>query len=577
MISGVPALSCVPNRLVGPRRIITRPVSLATLRHGSTGVSDPKHLGCFSRKVAPLSPLNSRQYTRLVTHAKKNDEKTFMDAARDAAAGKPGLESENIDPQIRRRAEDAVLGGRCRVTIGDVASRAGLSLFEAENAVKALAADSQATLAVSNQGEILYCFPSNFKDTIRSKSVKLRLESTITGVKSVAAYFARALYGTALIASIATVTAAFLVLASSSKDDRDRGSRSSSMSFSPRLFFNITDLLSIYDPYYYQRRRRYFYDQGGYYSDTPQMSFVDAIFSFVFGDGDPNSEYERVRWEGVGKLIAARGGVVTAEELAPLMDVTSRQLNPRRRDESVVDESYVLPALVRFGGSPELDADGHILYRFPALQYTGDTSAVKEKDRQQRRFNASQWWDNVQERTWKITAAKGGQLFGAVALGVANLLGVAFLSQALTIPQNVAQLAYNNLGWVISAMPALQLYALTFFAIPAVRWLTYQKRNAEIEARNYAKIEAQMMLANPTQELQQKMASAANKAMTSVVRKEDSIYRSDQAVEEQPIDVEADTWERRLERRAQERDLEERGWAPAPKRSAAKSKSRIDK
>ena len=79
------------------------------------------------------------------------------------------------------------------------------------------------------------------------------------------------------------------------------------------------------------------------------------------------------------------------------------------------------------------------------------------------------------------------------------------------------------------------------------------------------------------QELQQKMASAANKAMTSVVRKEDSIYRSDQAVEEQPIDVEADTWERRLERRAQERDLEERGWAPAPKRSAAKSKSRIDK
>ena len=52
---------------------------------------------------------------------------------------------------MRQRVEDAVqsLGGR--VTIGDVSSRAGLTLGETERALNALAADSEGTLQVSAQ------------------------------------------------------------------------------------------------------------------------------------------------------------------------------------------------------------------------------------------------------------------------------------------------------------------------------------------------------------------------------------------------------------------------------------------
>ena len=59
---------------------------------------------------------------------------------------------------------------------------------------------------------------------------------------------------------------------------------------------------------------------------------------------------------------------MTAEELAPYLDVPSAA---KDADSHVVDESYVVPALVRFGGSPEVDQDNNLIYRFPSLQKTG--------------------------------------------------------------------------------------------------------------------------------------------------------------------------------------------------------------
>ena len=70
----------------------------------------------------------------------------------------------------------------------------------------------------------------------------------------------------------------------------------------------------------------------------------------------------------VGNYIQHKGGVVTAEELAPYLDVPSAA---KDADSHVVDESYVVPALVRFGGSPEVDQDNNLIYRFPSLQKTG--------------------------------------------------------------------------------------------------------------------------------------------------------------------------------------------------------------
>jgi hypothetical protein len=50
------------------------------------------------------------------------------------------------------------------------------------------------------------------------------------------------------------------------------------------------------------RRRRYAYGYQGnaLQQPEPKMNFFQAIFSFVFGDGDPNLDWEERRWQTVG-------------------------------------------------------------------------------------------------------------------------------------------------------------------------------------------------------------------------------------------------------------------------------------
>lgn len=58
------------------------------------------------------------------------------------------MESDKLPSDIRKRAMDAIdsLGGR--VTVGDVASKAGLQLNEAQKALQALATDTNGFLEV---------------------------------------------------------------------------------------------------------------------------------------------------------------------------------------------------------------------------------------------------------------------------------------------------------------------------------------------------------------------------------------------------------------------------------------------
>lgn len=37
--------------------------------------------------------------------------------------------------------------------------------------------------------------------------------------------------------------------------------------------------------------------------DDDEMSLPEAIFSFVFGDGDPNAAYDEERWRALGRFI----------------------------------------------------------------------------------------------------------------------------------------------------------------------------------------------------------------------------------------------------------------------------------
>lgn len=68
-----------------------------------------------------------------------------------AASGiRPGgaVESDKLPSDVRKRAMDAIDSSGRRVTVGDVASKAGLKLNEAQRALQALAADTDGFLEV---------------------------------------------------------------------------------------------------------------------------------------------------------------------------------------------------------------------------------------------------------------------------------------------------------------------------------------------------------------------------------------------------------------------------------------------
>jgi hypothetical protein len=331
------------------------------------------------------------------------------------------------------------------------------------------------------------------------------------------------------------------VILSSARDERS-GNRSSggggySYSAGPRIWVNLSDILFYWDPFYY-RRRAQLRDRQTH----NEMSFLEAIFSFVFGDGNPNANYDRYRWNKLGNYIQSRGGVVTAEEMAPFLDVTPEQIQEERRTGAIVDESFVLPAITRLGGDPEVDAEGNIVYRFPSLQTTARADSSSKYP-----------VGAAYEREWSLTEASKGQQLAVAALGAANILGVWKLGSLLTNPVNLVPLIRSGMGWVINAMPAFQVYAALFFVIPAVRWVINAQRNRAIAARNEARSEALEAVRQPPPILKKKLAAAQKQAQRRVIRDRDIVYRSDKAVEEQPTDAEVAAWDRKFSERQNQR------------------------
>lgn len=448
---------------------------------------------------------------------------------KDVRSEEAKVASEALDSEVRGLVEKSIVSRKYHVTVGDVAAEAGIPIGQAQQALTALASDSQAVLKVSDQGDIVYEFGKNFKDIVRSKSLRIRLEPTVDKVKNVLAYLGRVAFGTALVSSVAIVTVALSVL-SSSNDSRNDNRRS--MQFRSPMYFNMMDFFWYFDPWYY--RRSY------YYAKRPdEMGFLESVFSCVFGDGDPNDGFEAERWNALGRFIQSRGGVVTAEEVAPFLDATMDGLRKAMdTDGVVVDESFVLPALVKFDGRADVDASGNIVYVFPELQ----TSA--------RKTPMPVPYDAILEEDWKFTRATNGQKILVGLLGLFNFVGVVALSAALQNPRNIYVLALNGLQGVVGLMPYLQAYALSFAVIPFVRWLSLKKTNAEIQDRNAARMTAAKSLLQPSKSLQQKLASKKSKAVFRTVQDKDVIYRSDKNLDEtQYAEAESSDWERRFKQK----------------------------
>lgn len=408
-----------------------------------------------------------------------------------------------------------------RVTVGDVATQAGLNVNLAQQGLLTLASDTGGHLQVAESGEIVYLFSKNFRTILQNKFFQLRLQEWWKKVWRVLFYLIRISFGIALLLSIALILVAIFIIVTATNrdsDDSDRGSSGGGMISMP-YFWIGPNWFGVFYPDYdtrYQQRRR----------EESNLNFFEAIFSFLFGNGNPNANLEERRWQQIAAVIRNNRGAVVAEQLAPYLDNIGEGYAREYED-------YMLPVLTRFNGQPVVTPEGQIVYHFPELQTTA----------KQRSQSVPPY---LQELPWRFSSATSGQIMLSAGLGVLNFVG------ALVLGRLLADGIAAELGGLVAFAQGIYWlllgYGTAFLSVPLVRYFWIKWRNSKIGDRNHQRQARSRQLANADATLQQKIAYADQFAAETVITQEDLVYttETDLLEQESQLDEIDAEWQRRL-------------------------------
>ncbi|MCY7284087.1 MAG: hypothetical protein LH679_11725, partial [Cyanobacteria bacterium CAN_BIN43] len=286
------------------------------------------------------------------------------------------------------------------------------------------------------------------------------------------------------------------------------------------------DLFWIFTPNYNDDRAR----RRKLSRDANEMNFLESVFSFLFGDGDPNAELSDRRWQTIATVIRNNGGAIAAEQVVPYLD----ELGDRSQQEF---EDYMLPVLTRFNGRPEVSPTGQLVYHFPELQ-------VSAQQQQSKSVGAY-----LKESLWRFSRAGSGQIMLAAGLGGVNLVGALVLGSLLRDGTIAAQLG-GLVAFVGGIYGILLAYGIGFLGIPLARYFWIQWRNQRIESRNVLRQERAIALNSGSDTLNQKLSFAKQFAAATVVDAKDLAYTTESDLTEQEFlnadKVDAE-WRKRLE------------------------------
>ncbi len=401
-----------------------------------------------------------------------------------------------------------------RVTVGDVAVQSGLDVRVAQQDLMALASSASGHLQVTETGEVAYLFARNFRSILQAKFLKLRLLAWGQKIWKVLFYLIRLSFGVLLIASIFIIAIAILliVVALTFKDN-------DSAEDIP-LGWIFTDWYYFFTPDPYSRNHSI--------SSSPKensMNFLEAVFSFLFGDGNPNQNLEQKRWQMIGRTLRYNQGAVIPEQVIPFLDGLDK-------GQSVDDA--MLPVLLQFNGQPEVSPEGEIVYRFPELQ----TSVKPDASAPPASF--------LKESLWQFSHASSTQILWSIGLGSINLIGALTLGKLLGSSGLV-----GFLGFVQGIYGILLAYGLGFLVIPIGRYFWIQWQNQNIMTRNQSRQSLAKQLGKETQKLTQKLDFARQFGQSTLVDDLNLAYTTEKDLLEQEAENQAEIdadWQRRLDR-----------------------------
>jgi hypothetical protein len=275
--------------------------------------------------------------------------------------GSEQVRSKTLDRVSYDKIVETLRRTRGGLTAADLVGRTGLPLAAVQELLPQAADEFSARLEVTESGEIRYSFPRGFTSRYKGLGVGLRKfgGSLKKGIARVGAFLFKGWIMVMLVGYFVLFMA--LALASmvlSVAGSRGSDNRSSSRRGGGLMVGNLFNLII----------RLWFYSEitksvQGRPSAPKGKPLFKAIFSFVFGDGDPNADFAEKENRALAAYIQAHRGVISLPEFMSLRGLP--------RDQA---EEAIIRACVEFGGLPEVSDEGTVVYRFDQLLLRADTT-----------------------------------------------------------------------------------------------------------------------------------------------------------------------------------------------------------
>ncbi|MCL2206029.1 MAG: hypothetical protein FWB82_05860 [Treponema sp.] len=384
------------------------------------------------------------------------------------------------------------------ITLSDVAAGTGLGLHEVKALVPAAADEYSGRLEVTGSGEILYSFPHGFSSRYRGliPACKRGFSAFKRHGAAVLTFLFKAWIMVMLVGYFLlfiAIALAALVLSIAAKNNRQGGGSGAGLSFG---IFHLIIRMWFYSELFNAASGRGAWGGGGRWGSAPppkknRRPMHKAIFSFIFGDGDPNSDRETIEKKEFIAYLRRQRGVVSLPEL---MILTGQ--NPQ------MAESYIMRLCAEFGGTPEVTEEGTIVYRFEEILYSSakdaqqSSAGISTLYKKPRSFSA-----NPQKMNFWFSVINGvNLLFGGYFLHSAATVGhflPVVVDGGLQIPAEVPGIYGMVYSFLLIAeinpLPIISiglglvplLFSAFFWLIPALRWYFLKKENEKIRTDNF--------------------------------------------------------------------------------------------
>jgi hypothetical protein len=191
-----------------------------------------------------------------------------------------------------------------RLTASDLATHVGIDISLARKGLMSRAYASDADMDVTNDGDIIYSFPTDFKRRMVLSSNRYKLLAVRDKVLPLVTQVFVTSFGLVFLSTTMLVFSTLMLLATQTSDNNnDNKSSSRRISYSSANEIPIRLILnSVNDFLYYGARQDDRFDEN-YQLKTKRLSFVESFASFFFGDGDNNKYLQQLQYAQLARLI----------------------------------------------------------------------------------------------------------------------------------------------------------------------------------------------------------------------------------------------------------------------------------